>query len=259
LGLEFSDGRRAEIGAARPYPDDSAPDALVVMSAGGGGSDRSWHARYWVYPLPAPGLVSFVATWPKFGITEARVEIDPPPWIAIPSPCLLAVAAGRGRFEQKCPRRSHPAGVLDAVRSIRAHHAQLTSALADRVRSVRDAVRDGGDAHAARRGLVAFLDDELMPHAAAEERTLYAAGRAAADGRLLVEAMTEEHRVLAGQLAALRKQREPLNLALSAAQIESLFGVHLFKENELLLPLLLDTGADLRTLLFDTHHLLEYQ
>lgn len=152
---------------------------------------------------------------------------------------------------------THPAGAPDAVRSIRAHHAQLTRELADRVRSVRDAVRDGGDVRAARENLVAFLDRELMPHAAAEERTLYAAGRAAADGRLLVEAMSEEHRVLAGQLATLREQNEPLDLAASAAQIESVFGVHLYKENELLLPLLLERGADLPALLRDTHHLLE--
>jgi iron-sulfur cluster repair protein YtfE (RIC family) len=145
------------------------------------------------------------------------------------------------------------------VRSIRAHHAQLARGLADRVRSVQDAVRDGGDTRAARRGLVAFLVEELMPHAAAEERTLYAVGRAAADGRLLVEAMTEEHRVLAGQLAVLREQSEPIALAATAAQIESLFGVHLYKENELLWPLLLDTGADLRALLHDTHHLLEHR
>lgn len=154
---------------------------------------------------------------------------------------------------------THPQGALDAVRSIRAHHAQLTRELADRVRSVRDAVRDGGDARAARENLVAFLDGELMPHAAAEERTLSAAGRAAADGRLLVEAMSEEHRVLAGQLATLREQNEPLDLVASAAQIESVFGVHLYKENELLLPLLLECGADLPALLRDTHHLLEHR
>lgn len=154
---------------------------------------------------------------------------------------------------------THPVGAQDAVRSIRAHHAQLTQGLADRVRSVRDAVRDGGDTHAARRGLVAFLDDELMPHATAEERTLYAAGRDVADGRLLVEAMTEEHRALAGLLATLREQSEPLDLAATAAQIESLFGVHLYKENELLLPLLLDAQADLRALLHDTHHLLAHR
>ncbi|MGH3417844.1 MAG: DUF2249 domain-containing protein, partial [Actinocrinis sp.] len=64
---------------------------------------------------------------------------------------------------------TRPVGADEAAASIRAHHAQLTQALSDRVRSVRDAAR-GGDAHAAREGLLAFLDEELMPHAAAEER-----------------------------------------------------------------------------------------
>jgi len=76
LGLEFSDGRRAEFDAPHPHPDQAEPNALVVMSAGGGGSDRSWHSRFWVYPLPPPGPLSFVATWPAFGIAEARVELD---------------------------------------------------------------------------------------------------------------------------------------------------------------------------------------
>ncbi len=154
---------------------------------------------------------------------------------------------------------THPAGAEEAVRSIRAHHAELTQRLADRVTSVRDAVRDGGDARTAGERLVTFLDEDLMPHAAAEERTLYAAGRAVADGRLLVEAMIAEHRVLAERLAALREQSEPLSLAVIAAQIESLFAVHLYKENELLLPLLLDTQADLHALLHDTHHLLAHR
>ncbi len=154
---------------------------------------------------------------------------------------------------------THPAGAEEAVRSIRTHHAELTRELAERVRSVRDAVRDGGDVRAAGERLVAFLDGELMPHAAAEERTLYAAGQAVAEGRLLVEAMVAEHRVLAERLSVLREQSEPLSLAVLAAQIESLFAVHLYKENELLLPLLLDAQADLHALLHDTHHLLAHR
>lgn len=153
---------------------------------------------------------------------------------------------------------TRPAGAEDAAGSILAHHAELTRELGDRTRSVLDAVRDAGDTDAARQRLVAFLDEELMPHAAAEERTLYAAARAVPDGRLLVEAMIEEHRVLADRLSALREQREPLGLSTTAAQIEILFAVHLYKENELLLPLLLDAQADLRALLHDTHHLLSH-
>jgi hypothetical protein len=76
LGLEFSDGRRAEVDAPRAHPDQVAPDAIIVHPGGGGGSDRSWHQRYWVYPLLPPGWLSFVATWPAFAVTEARAEIE---------------------------------------------------------------------------------------------------------------------------------------------------------------------------------------
>ncbi|MBS2965192.1 hypothetical protein KGA66_19235 [Actinocrinis puniceicyclus] len=76
VGLEFSDGRRAELGAPRPHPDQVTADTLVVHPCGGGGSDRSSHERYWVYPLPTPGPLSFIATWPAFGITEARIELE---------------------------------------------------------------------------------------------------------------------------------------------------------------------------------------
>ncbi len=76
LGLEYSDGRRTEIGPQSRSPDDAAPDALFVRPGSGGGSGRSWHSRFWAYPLPPPGPVSFVATWPEFGIAEARAEIE---------------------------------------------------------------------------------------------------------------------------------------------------------------------------------------
>ena len=76
LGLEFSDGRRAEIGAPHPHPEQAESGALVVMSAGGGGSERSWHSRFWVYPLPPAGPLSFVAAWPAFGVTEVRLELE---------------------------------------------------------------------------------------------------------------------------------------------------------------------------------------
>jgi hypothetical protein len=76
LGLEFSDGRRAEVNAPYPFPDRFDPDALIVTSEGGGGSDRSWHSRFWVYPLPTPGPLSFVATWPAFDVAEVRVDLE---------------------------------------------------------------------------------------------------------------------------------------------------------------------------------------
>ena len=49
---------------------------MVALSGGGGGSNRSWHSQFWVHPLPPPGSLSFVATWPEFGVAEARVELE---------------------------------------------------------------------------------------------------------------------------------------------------------------------------------------
>ncbi|MGH3415951.1 MAG: hypothetical protein ACRDSS_05755 [Actinocrinis sp.] len=77
LGLEFSDGRRAVLDEhGYPHSAESDPNAVVVMPGGGGGSDRSWSSRYWIHPLPSPGRLSFVATWPAFGVTEARVDVE---------------------------------------------------------------------------------------------------------------------------------------------------------------------------------------
>ena len=76
LGLAFSDGRRAEIAAPGPVPADGGPGSLVVVTRGGTGGERSWSARFWVYPLPPPGPVSFFATWPTFGIGEAHAVLE---------------------------------------------------------------------------------------------------------------------------------------------------------------------------------------
>jgi hypothetical protein len=129
----------------------------------------------------------------------------------------------------------------EAASAIRAHHAELHDTLRTRVTALVDAVR-GGDGReavtAAKAGVLAFLDGELLPHASAEERTLY---RAADDGgsALLVEAMRGEHRDLVARVEALRDVAEALGAATAASAILALFASHLRKENELILPALL--------------------
>jgi iron-sulfur cluster repair protein YtfE (RIC family) len=152
----------------------------------------------------------------------------------------------------------HTHGNSDAMRSILDHHAALASELGRRTQDLLEAVRDGGDPKEARRALAGFLDDELMPHAAAEERTLYQAGRREPQASLLIVAMAGEHALLAERLAALRDEDDPITLATTAAEIRALFTSHLGKENDLLLPLLIESGADLPALLQDTHHLLDH-
>lgn len=59
------------------YPKhDEPPAAPFVMSRGGGGDRDHWRMRQWLWPLPPPGPLTFVAEWPKYGIAESQVTFD---------------------------------------------------------------------------------------------------------------------------------------------------------------------------------------
>lgn len=75
LGLLYADGRRA-LGQRWSPDQDHDPDAIVVHGGSGGGSDHVWDGSYWVHPLPPPGPLVFVATWPGQGVGEVRAELD---------------------------------------------------------------------------------------------------------------------------------------------------------------------------------------
>lgn len=76
LGILYGDGRRAATGRHAPYPDQVAPDELVVMQGGSHGSDRRWDGDFWVHPLPPDGPVTFVVSWLAKGVAEARAQVD---------------------------------------------------------------------------------------------------------------------------------------------------------------------------------------
>lgn len=126
------------------------------------------------------------------------------------------------------------ARALDAVEN---HHAQLAGALAQHVGAVVAAAEAGAGAAAARDELVGWCDRELVPHAQAEEKALYPAGLAMANARLLVEAMIAEHTVITDLVDTLR-DATPVRAAALGVALQTVFGSHLTKENEQLLPLL---------------------
>lgn len=126
----------------------------------------------------------------------------------------------------------------EAVEKIRAHHAELAGALAVRVGAVDTAARQGADVSAARAELVRWARAELLPHALAEESSVYAAAGGLAEGRLLVEALVADHVVLTGLVEALAKAEEPVETVAAAAALQTLFAAHVDKENEQVLPLL---------------------
>lgn len=161
----------------------------------------------------------------------------------------------------------HDADASDeaALLAIREHHTALGHDLAGRVDDVLNAVRRNdftgspgiaGETLTAQRALVTFLLDQLLPHAAAEEGTLYPA--AAADPRTaaLVRTMIDEHDTLTELATALETATDPIALAATAAAIRTLFDVHVHKENDYLLPALTGSGANIAALLANAHHLL---
>ncbi|MFF9332508.1 DUF2249 domain-containing protein [Streptomyces albogriseolus] len=145
-----------------------------------------------------------------------------------------------------------------AVEAVEAHHAQLAGELAGRVAMlIAAADRDPAEAEEVRTGLVAFCDRDLLPHAVAEESTLYAAARDLPEARLLVDGMLAEHRRLAALVEALRGAGSAVRAAADGRALQVLFEEHLGKENDLVLPLL--AGApdiSLADLLGGMHELL---
>ena len=100
------------------------------------------------------------------------------------------------------------------------------------------------------------LVPELLPHAAAEERSIYPAGDRGLTA-MLVQAMLTEHKNLIAHVAGLRDSAEAIEAVGSASAIQALFESHLSKENDLLLPALIaDPSVSLGALLGGMHEIL---
>jgi uncharacterized protein (DUF2249 family) len=133
------------------------------------------------------------------------------------------------------------------------HHAQLRGELDSRVAALRDAVVAGAGHESAKGALVAFVDQHVLPHASAEEGSIYPA--AADDERveLFVDSMVLEHRELERKAQTLRSAETAARALSSAEGLAAVFAVHVAKENDLLLPALQKRGVSLSTLLSDMH------
>ncbi|HEY9390200.1 MAG TPA: hemerythrin domain-containing protein, partial [Mycobacteriales bacterium] len=144
---------------------------------------------------------------------------------------------------------------LQTLAAIRSHHQALGRAVDEGAVAVLDSVdRLAPGSH--RADLVRLCEQVVLPHAVAEEHTLYLAGSDLPELALLVRAMLDEHVALRAVVDALAQARTPGAIAGAAASLRMLFAVHLTKENELLLPALLEAGVDIATLLDGMHEIL---
>jgi uncharacterized protein (DUF2249 family) len=147
----------------------------------------------------------------------------------------------------------------EAAEAVREHHAEMAGTLTVRTRTLMEAVaaRDPGAAEDARTALVAWCETELVPHAVAEERAMYPAAQRLPQARLLVEAMVAEHLVIIALVSELAEADEPVRAAAAARALQVTFETHLAKENEQVLPLLLQApGVSVAELLGGMHELL---
>lgn len=128
----------------------------------------------------------------------------------------------------------------EAAEKVEQHHAEMAGRLdlltADVVRAART-----DRAEAARQELLSWLRDELVPHATAEEQTLYPAAAQVTETRLLVEAMLAEHVLIHRLVADLEAASDPVEAAAVARALETVFDSHLAKENDQLIPTLVAT------------------
>lgn len=123
-----------------------------------------------------------------------------------------------------------------AVAAVERHHAELSGRLSVLVDALLNAVLSSGEVGVERRRLARFLADELLPHAAAEETSLYPAAATVERARLLVDGMVAEHRVLERLAGEVGEATEPVRIVAAARALEVFVEAHLAKENDLLLP-----------------------
>lgn len=155
--------------------------------------------------------------------------------------------------------QSDPAADRRAAQAVVRHHAELAATLDSHTGRLLGAADRGDEAETLRRRdeMVRWLHDELLPHAKAEEATMYPAAGALDRGKLLVDGMLREHREILDVVAELEMANRPTPAAAAARALAALLAVHFDKENGLIVPLLADAkDVSLAGLLEGMHDLI---
>lgn len=143
-----------------------------------------------------------------------------------------------------------------AAEAVVTHHAQMTGHLQALTEAVLAAVSNGADVGPVQARLVDYARTELLPHAAAEEGTIYAAAAALPNLAVLVDSMLREHVSLAAVVDALEAAKAPGDVAGCAGGLWTLFEAHLAKENDQVVPrLAADSSVSLADLVDGLHEL----
>lgn len=138
--------------------------------------------------------------------------------------------------------QKNPEAEQHALAAVEHHHGRMLAELQDHVTALIQAVEnlEAATERSARDELLAWCRHELVPHALAEEGPLYSGPKETDQGRLLVEGMLAEHKVIVGLVDRLGTT-EGVQAAVTGAAIKEIFALHLEKENRLLMPFIVQS------------------
>lgn len=125
----------------------------------------------------------------------------------------------------------------EVAEQVRKHHAAMVAELEQLTGALLDA--SPTDQEAAHAELARWFDEVLVPHADEEEVTTYRAASQLTEGRALIEAMVREH-LLIKRLVTLFTASDATAAAAYGRAVFEAFTSHQAKENDVILPLLVD-------------------
>lgn len=140
-----------------------------------------------------------------------------------------------------------------------AHHSELVENVLRRVVALETAVAESSPFEKAKVDLLTYVVDEVLPHALAEELTVYASAARREGVAATVEHMVSEHRTLALEVEGLARAASGVDAVARARGFFDLFDAHVMRENEVLLaPMVGDDEVDLVALLSAMGQLIQH-
>jgi hemerythrin-like domain-containing protein len=126
---------------------------------------------------------------------------------------------------------------------LRAHHAVMIRDLDRLSTALVDAAGPGGDPAPAKRELEEWVTEFLVPHAEEEEATTYRAAGDLPAGELLIVSMLAEHDLIRLTARHMSEAGDPVAAGAFARALFDTFDSHQRKENDIILPLLVESDT----------------
>jgi hemerythrin-like domain-containing protein len=145
----------------------------------------------------------------------------------------------------------------DAYQAVLGHHRELRGQVEKLTLAVQRAVNDSRPVEPAVADLTTYVGTDVLPHAHAEEKTIYRVAAERARLAPTVSDMIDEHRRLESMAQELATERSGDRAVVRALDLSRLFATHVAKENnDLLPPLVADDEVDLPELVEEMHRII---